>query len=158
METEIANEVSPMSATWIMLVLIGVMLLIPAFEKIPILGKAVSLRWSLIVVTTAMMVGVIINFSDLSDDIKKCVIIGGMILAALFLVARSIEKAIYNGVIFKANKIEAGMGDKKLQVEGVEIGQKSVENDCPNDCKKESHDLHAPDDLKGLAQYENEKN
>lgn len=157
METEIANEVSPMSATWIMLVLIGVMLLIPAFEKIPILGKVVSLRWSLIVVTTAMMVGVIINFSDLSDDIKKCVIIGGMILAALFLVARSIEKAIYNGVIFKANRIEAGMGDKKLQVEGVEIGQKYVKENCPNDCKKESHDS-APDDLKGLAQYENEKN
>lgn len=157
METEIANAVSPISATWIMLVFIGVMLLIPVIERIPILGRTVSLRWILVVVTSSLMLGVIINFGDLSDDIKKCVIIGGMILAALFLVARSIEKAIYNGVIFKANKIEAGMGDKKLQVEGVEIGQKDVKENCPNDCKKESHDS-APDDLKGLAQYENEKN
>ena len=149
------SSVNPYSATWIMLILIGVMLLIPAFEKIPVLGRTISLRWCIIVVTTAMMVGVIINFSDLSDDIKKCVIIGGMVLAALFLIARSIEKAIYNGFMFKAKKIEADLDDKSLKVEGVEIGSnKEVKKDCPKDSETDS-DSHS--DLKGLAEREQQQ-
>ncbi len=151
------SSVSPYSATWIMLILIGVMLLIPAFEKIPILGRVVSLRWSLVVITTVLMVAVVIDFSHLDNSVRMAVIVGGIILAGIFLIARSIEKWLYNGWGFKAKKIEGDLGEKKLTIEGVEIGGKKVEKKSPDGDKKDSHsvpDLDSCDGLKGLAERE----
>ena len=120
------SSVEPMTATFIMLALIGVMLLIPVLEKIPVLGRVVSLRWSLVVVTTTLMVGTVINFTHLSDSVRLAVIVGGIVLAGLFMVARSIEKWLYNGWGFKAQKIEGDFDKKKVSLEGVEIGEKEI--------------------------------
>ena len=151
------SSVDPMCATWIMLSLIGVMLLIPVLEKIPVLGKVISLRWSLVVVTTVLMVGTVINFSHLSDSVRMAVIVGGIILAALFILARSIEKWLYHGWAFKAEKIEGDLHEKKLTIEGMEIGGKKVEKQSPEGDKKDSHsvpDNESCNGLKGLAERE----
>lgn len=152
------ETLSPISATWITLALMGVLLLIPIVEKIPVLGKVVSLRWAVVCVSMVLSVAVIVDFSHLSDDIRHTVLIGGFIISGAFMVFRSVEKWLYNGWIFKTGRVEARLGDKAtVSVDGVQIGacqncKAQKENIGGDVADNASHD--ASDDLKRLADYE----
>ena len=72
-------------------ILFGVIL--PILGRIPYVRDFVSLRWSIVVVYSAFCLGVIIDFGHLDTSVRLTVVIGGIILSALFLIIRSYEKA-----------------------------------------------------------------
>ena len=140
--------IQPETTTIIVLSLLAVLMALPLIEIIPRVGKIVSLRWAIVAIVVTLMVAVILDFSHLSDGIRKTVIVGGLCTGGLWIVARSVEKALFNGFFAKAGKVEVDMDDKKLTIENAEVGE---------DHKSASaEDVHAKeqDDLKGLAERE----
>jgi hypothetical protein len=53
----------------------------------------ISLRWILVVVHTALSLGVILDFTHLNDTLRLVITGGAALLGVLFLILRSIEKA-----------------------------------------------------------------
>ena len=92
-------------------------IVIPVCGVIPRVREAVSLRYMTLVVFLAATIGVIVDFSGLDDETRKLVIMATAILAGLFLVLRSVEKAFYHGWI-GSQKIEASVekGDIKAKI------------------------------------------
>jgi len=76
------------------LVIFGIVL--PILDKIPKVKDVVSLRWTIVVIYSALAIGVIIDFAHLETSVRFAAVIGGIVLAALFLIVRSIEKAAIN--------------------------------------------------------------
>lgn len=74
------------------------------------LSKFVSYRWCVIVVALALLIGAVIDFEVLSDDSRKIVLIGGLVIAGVYVVLRTIEKVLANGWL-KGASLEASKGD-----------------------------------------------
>ena len=144
--------IAPETTTTIILLLLAVLMSLPLIEIIPRVGKIVSLRWAIVAVVVTLMVAVILDFSHLSDDIRKTVIVGGLFTGGLWIVARSVEKAIFHGFFAKAGKVEVDIDDKKLTIENAEVGEKNDQKSASasSDDKKPEEQ----DDLKGLAERE----
>ena len=144
--------IEPTTTTIIILSLLAVLMSLPLIEIIPRVGKIVSLRWAIVAIVVTLMVAVILDFSHLSDDIRKTVIVGGLCTGGLWIVARSVEKAIFNGFFAKAGKVEIDVDDKKLTIEGAEVGEKEVHK--PDSDKSSESKTEEQDDLEGLAKRE----
>ena len=106
--------ISPVAATIILVVFIllfGV--------GVPILNKTapkyISYRWCVIVVALALLIGAVIDFEVLSDDARKIVLIGGLVIAGVYVFLRTIEKVLANGWLNGAS-IEIEKGDIKAKV------------------------------------------
>ena len=85
------------TATIVLVVFILVFgLVIPILDKVPYVKDFISLRWSLVVIYSAMCLGVIIDFEHLDTSVRFAVVVGGIILSAIFLIVRSLEKAAVN--------------------------------------------------------------
>ena len=142
--------IQPDTTTIIILLLLAVLMSLPLIEIIPRVGKIVSLRWAIVAIIVTLMVAVILDFSHLSDDIRKTVIVGGLYTGGLWIVARSVEKALFHGFFAKASKVEVDVDDKRLTIEGAEVGEKEVQKSA----SAEDSNAKAQDDLKGLAERE----
>lgn len=92
---------------------------------VPILNrkapKYISYRWCVIVVVLALPIGVIIDFEVLSDDARKVVLIGGLVVSGLYVLLRTIEKALANGWL-QHTQIEAKKGDISVKISNSEKG------------------------------------
>ncbi len=106
--------ISPSIATVILIVFIllfGV--------GVPILNikisKYISYRWCVIVVALALLIGVVIDFEVLSDESRKIILIGGLAIAGVYVILRTLEKVLANGWL-KGASIEAEKGDIKIKV------------------------------------------
>lgn len=104
--------ISPLSATIIIvffILLFGV--------GVPILNKQapkyISYRWCVIVVILALLIGVIVDFEVLSDEARKIVLIGGLVISGVYVALRTFEKVLANGWL-KGASIEAQKGDTKV--------------------------------------------
>ena len=85
------------TATFVLVVFILVFgLVIPILDKVPYVKDFISFRWSLVVIYSAMCLGVIIDFEHLDTSVRFAVVVGGIILSAIFLIVRSLEKAAVN--------------------------------------------------------------
>lgn len=86
---------------------------------VPILDKRVpkyiSYRWCVVVVVLALLIGVVVDFGELPQDIRRAVVIGGLVIAGAYIVLRTIEKALANGWL-RGAKIEAKKGDISVSV------------------------------------------
>ena len=96
------------------LVIFGIVL--PILDKLPKVKDVVSLRWTIVVIYSALAIGVIIDFAHLETSVRFAAVVGGIVLAALFLIVRSIEKAAINHwkipslqTSIKKDNIEAGL-------------------------------------------------
>lgn len=76
------------------LIIFGVLL--PILDKLPKIKDVISLRWTIVVIYSALCIGVIIDFDHLDTSVRFAVVIGGIILSAIFLLVRSLEKAAVN--------------------------------------------------------------
>ena len=143
--------IEPTTTTIIILSLLAVLMSLPLIEIIPRVGKIVSLRWAIVAIIVTLMVAVVLDFSHLSEGIRKTVIVGGLCTGGLWIVARSVEKALFNGFFAKAGKVEVDIDDKKLTIENAEVGEKEEDHKSAS-----AEDVHAEaqDDLKGLAERE----
>ena len=86
---------------------------------VPILNKTapkyISYRWCVIVVALALLIGAVIDFEVLSDDARKIVLIGGLVIAGVYVFLRTVEKILANGWLNGAS-IEIEKGDIKAKV------------------------------------------
>jgi cell division protein FtsW (lipid II flippase) len=106
--------ISPVIATIIMVSFILVFGVgVPILDrKAP---KYISYRWCVIVVALALLIGAVIDFEVLSDDARKIVLVGGLVIAGVYVVLRTIEKVLANGWL-KGARIEATKGDISVKL------------------------------------------
>lgn len=106
--------ISPVVATIIMVSFILVFGVgVPILDrKAP---KYISYRWCVIVVALALLIGAVIDFEVLSDDARKIVLVGGLVIAGVYVVLRTIEKVLANGWL-KGASIEATKGDISVKL------------------------------------------
>lgn len=86
---------------------------------VPILNrrapKYISYRWCVIVVLLALLIGVVVDFGGLPQEIKMAVVAGGLVICGAYIVLRTLEKALANGWLRGAS-IEAKKGDISVKV------------------------------------------
>lgn len=102
----------------------------------PILNKKfpkfISYRWSVVVVILALLLGAILDFNALSENVRHCLLVGGLVIVGGYVLLRTVEKALANGWL-RGAEIEAEKGD--IKVKG-RFGQKPEDSD--NSKQKES--------------------
>ena len=115
---ETASSVDAYMATWIAMSLIAFLLIIvPLIERIPKIGECISHRWIVVTVTTTLMVAVVINFEHLDNGVRGSIIIGGFIVSIMYILLRSLEKALAKGWSFGVKRIEGDWEHKRVEVE-----------------------------------------
>lgn len=77
--------------------------------------KYISYRWCVVVVLLALLIGVVVDFGDLSDAARQAVIVGALVVAGVYVILRTLEKALANGWLRGAT-IEAKKGDISVTV------------------------------------------
>lgn len=86
---------------------------------VPILNKKapkyISYRWCVIVVALALLIGAVIDFDVLSDEARKIVLIGGLVIAGVYVALRTVEKILANGWLSGAT-LEAKKGDIEVKL------------------------------------------
>lgn len=101
--------ISPIAATAIVisfLVVFGVIL--PIFNrKLP---KFVSYRWCVIVVVLALLIGAVLDFGELSDDVRYALVVGALVIAGGYILLRTFEKALANGWL-RGMRLDVRKGD-----------------------------------------------
>lgn len=84
----------------------------------PILNKKfpkfISYRWSVVVVILALLLGAVLDFDALSENVRHCLLIGGLVIVGGYVLLRTIEKALANGWL-RGAEIEAEKGDIKVK-------------------------------------------
>ena len=115
---ETASSVDAYMATCIAISLIAFLLIIvPLIERIPKIGECISHRWIVVTVTTTLMVAVVINFEHLDNGVRGSIIIGGFIVSIMYILLRSLEKALAKGWSFGVKRIEGDWEHKRVEVE-----------------------------------------
>lgn len=99
---------------------------------VPVLNKKapkyISYRWCVVVVLLALLIGAVIDFGDLNDTARQIVLVGGLVVSGLYVLLRTIEKALANGWLNGA-QIEAKKGDISVKVTGKEGGKDGISID-----------------------------
>ena len=97
----------------IVILCVSVLLLfvIPILDGSKRFGKYISLRYTLVVIVLMMMLGCILDFSHLSETSRNIVLYGGIIIAGLFVVVRSLEKCKLGS---KTIEVTARKGDAEI--------------------------------------------
>ena len=118
LSVETASSVDAYMATWIAIGLIAFLLIIvPLIERIPKIGECISHRWIVVTVAITLMVAVVINFEHLDDGVRGSIIIGGFIVSIMYILLRSLEKALAKGWSFGVKRIEGDWEHKRVEVE-----------------------------------------
>ena len=88
--------IDPYVATAVICALIVVFgLVLPILNhKLP---EYVSYRWCVVVVVLAVLVGAVVDFAPLSDETRRTLIIGALIIVGAYVVLRTAEKALAKG-------------------------------------------------------------
>ena len=101
--------IEPSFATLIILTMgILLMFVIPFLDSSKRFGKYISLRYTLVVVTTLMALGCVLDFSHLGESSRNITITGGLALVGIFVLVRSLEKLKLGGRTFE---IKVSKGD-----------------------------------------------
>ena len=115
---ETASSVDAYMATWITVSLIAFLLIIvPLIERISKIGECISHRWIVVTVAITLMVAVVINFEHLDNGVRGSIIIGGFIVSIMYILLRSLEKALAKGWSFGVKRIEGDWEHKRVEVE-----------------------------------------
>lgn len=118
LSVETASSVDAYMATWIAIALIAFLLIIvPLIERIPKLGECISHRWIVVTVAITLMVAVVINFEHLDNGVRGSIIVGGFIVSIMYILLRSLEKALAKGWSFGVKRIEGDWEHKRVEVE-----------------------------------------
>lgn len=118
LSVETASSVDAYLATWIAIALIAFLLIIvPLIERIPKLGECISHRWIVVTVAITLMVAVVINFEHLDNGVRGSIIVGGFIVSIMYILLRSLEKALAKGWSFGVKRIEGDWEHKRVEVE-----------------------------------------
>lgn len=101
--------ITPTAATITMIGLaIFLLIIIPILDSHKTLGKYISLRYTLVTIFVITAIGCVLDFSHLVDSSRNIVLMGSLILAGLFVIARSLEKVKLGA---RHIEVEAHKGD-----------------------------------------------
>ncbi len=89
--------------------------------------KYISYRWCVVVVLLALLIGVIVDFGELGDAARQAVIVGALVVAGVYVILRTLEKALANGWLRGAT-IEAKKGDISVTVTSKEGDKNEISN------------------------------
>ena len=104
------------TATYVIITFLFILcIILPILEHIPKIKDFISLRWILVAIYSAMCLGVILDFSHLDNSVRFAVVVGCIVLSAIFLLVRSIEKAITNN--WNIPKIRSKLSKGDVQAE-----------------------------------------
>lgn len=104
--------IEPSFATLIILTMgILLMFVIPFLDSSKRFGKYISLRYTLVVVTTLMALGCVLDFSHLGESSRNVTITGGLVLVGIFVAVRSLEKCKLGS---KTIEVTARKGDAEI--------------------------------------------
>lgn len=99
---------------------------------VPVLNKKapkyISYRWCVVVVLLALLIGAVIDFGELNDTARQIVLVGGLVVSGLYVLLRTVEKALANGWLNGA-QIEAKKGDISVKVTGKKGGKDEISID-----------------------------
>lgn len=99
---------------------------------VPVLNKKapkyISYRWCVVVVLLALLIGAVVDFGELTDTARQIVLVGSLVVSGLYVLLRTIEKALANGWLNGA-QIEAKKGDISVKVTGKEGGKNEISID-----------------------------
>lgn len=88
-----ATSVDSYMATWITLAILAFLLIVvPLFERIPILRDCISRCWVIVTITTTLMLSVVINFQHLNDSVREVIIIGGFIVGISYILCARLKR------------------------------------------------------------------
>lgn len=128
----------------IVLLSVGVLLLvvIPILDGSEKFAKFVSLRYTLVTVALIMSLGCVLDFSHLADESRNIVLMGGLVLVALFVILRSLEKIKLGS---RSLKLKVSRGDVSAE---AELGKKEPDkpDKSKDDCAPASDDANASDE------------
>lgn len=142
------------TATYVLvgfLIIFGVLL--PVLDKLPKIKDFISLRWTIIVIYSAMCIGVIIDFNHLDTSVRFAVVVGGIVLSAIFLLVRSLEKAAVNK--WKYPRVRGTIKHNNTQAE-ISLAEKSQMGISPLENKtqdKEKDEKRQHENLKELSNF-----
>lgn len=77
--------------------------------------KFISYRWCVVVVALALLIGAVVDFRALSDEARRVILVGGLVIVGSYVVLRTIEKALANGWL-RGARIEASKGDLSVSL------------------------------------------
>lgn len=121
---------SPDTATIIIVAFLIVFgIIMPILNKK--LPKFISYRWSVIVVILALLIGAVLDFDALSEQVRYSLIVGALVISGGYILLRTVEKALANGWL-RGAEIEAEKGD--IKVKG-RFGEKPEAKDNDNNKK-----------------------
>lgn len=86
--------------------------------------KFISYRWCVVVVSLALLIGAVVDFRDLSDEARRVILVGGLVIVGAYVVLRTIEKALANGWL-KGARIEARKGDLQVSLKSEDDKQQT---------------------------------
>ena len=142
LSVETASSVDAYMATWIAIALIAFLLIIvPLIERIPKIGECISHRWIVVTVAITLMVAVVINFEHLDNGVRGSIIIGGFIVSIMYILLRSLEKALAKGWSFGVKRIEGDWEHKRVEVE-IDPTTPQKQDDKPEE--KPAEDIKKP--------------
>ena len=115
--------ITPISATIIMCVLgLFLMFIIPVLDASKTFGKYISLRYTLVVITTLMALGCVLDFSHLNESSRNIAVTGGLVLVGIFILVRSLEKIKLGNRTFE---VKVSKGDTTAE---AKLGKEESEN------------------------------
>ena len=95
-------------------------ILVPVLNiKLP---KFISYRWCVVVVAMALLIGAVVDFRALSDEARRVILVGGLVIVGSYVVLRTIEKALANGWL-RGARIEASKGDLRVSLKSEDDKQ-----------------------------------
>lgn len=104
--------IEPTSATILVCIFaVFLLILIPLIDGSKRFGKFISLRYTITAVMVSMMLGCILDFSHLAESSRNIVLYGGIIIAGIFIIVRTLDKIKLGG---KHIEISAEKGDAKI--------------------------------------------
>ena len=144
---ETASSVDAYMATWIAISLIAFLLIIvPLIERIPKIGECISHRWIVVTVAITLMVAVVINFEHLDDGVRGSIIIGGFIVSIMYILLRSLEKALAKGWSFGVKRIEGDWEHKRVEVELDDHVQNTSQSQSQEQTQSQGNDSEKSED------------
>ena len=147
LSVDTASSVDAYLATWIAIALIAFLLIIvPLIERIPKLGECISHRWIVVTVAITLMVAVVINFEHLDNGVRGSIIIGGFIVSIMYILLRSLEKALAKGWSFGVKRIEGDWEHKKIEVELDEHVQNKSQSQEHTQSQSQEHESEKSED------------
>ena len=104
--------IEPSIATFLVCVFaLFLLIIIPILDGSKRFGKFISLRYTVTAVMISMMLGCVLDFSHLVESSRNIVLYGGIIIAGIFIIVRTLDKIKLGG---KHIEISAEKGDAKI--------------------------------------------